>query len=99
MSESTPPPSLACLSEQQRKDAMGRLAILRPHLGQQVSLARAARQAGVAARTAQRWLMRYRADGLAGLVRPVRRDAGTRKLSADFDAEGARHQRISRASR
>ncbi len=84
MSESAPPPALACLSEQQRKDAMARLAILRLHLEQQVPLARAARQAGVAMRTAQRWLTRYHADGLAGLVRPVRRDAGNRKLSADF---------------
>lgn len=69
MSESAPPPALACLSEQQRKDAMARLAILRPHLEQQVPLARAARQAGVAVRTAQRWLTRCRADGLAGLRR------------------------------
>ncbi len=86
MSEPTHPASLACLSEQQRKDAMARFAVLRPHLEEEVPLARAARQAGVPARTAQRWLSRYRANGLVGLARPVRRDAGNRKLAADFAA-------------
>lgn len=37
-----------------------------------------------AIRTARRWLRRYRAEGLAGLVRPARGDAGQRKLSADL---------------
>jgi putative transposase len=86
MSEPMHPASLACLSEQQRKDAMARFAVLRPHLEEEVPLAHAARQAGVPARTAQRWLSRYRANGLGGLARPVRRDAGNRKLAADFAA-------------
>lgn len=59
MSEPTHPASLACLSEQQRKDAMARFAVLRPHLEEEVPLARAARLAGVPGRTAQRWLSRY----------------------------------------
>ncbi len=63
---------------------MARFAVLQPHLEQGVPLARTARQAGVATRTAQRWLSQYRADGLAGLARPVRGDAGSRKLPADF---------------
>ena len=37
-----------------------------------------------APRTAQRWLRRYRANGLIGLVRSIRDDAGNRKLPADF---------------
>lgn len=86
MSEPTHPASLACLSEQQSKDAMARFAVLRPHLEAEVPLARAARLAGVPGRTAQRWLSRYRANGLVGLARPVRRDAGNRKLPADFAA-------------
>lgn len=86
MSESTQSISLAGLSEQQRKEAMARFAILQPHLEGDVPLARAARQAGVAPRTAQRWLFRFRAAGLAGLARPVRSDAGNRKLPADFAA-------------
>jgi putative transposase len=84
MEETEQPVSFACLSDQQRKEAMARFAVLQPHLEKDVPLARAARQAGVAMRTARRWLSRYRADGLAGLARPVRSDAGRRKLPADF---------------
>ena len=84
MEEAPQAVSFACLSDRQRKEAMTRFAVLQPHLERDVALAEAARHAGIAARTAQRWLSRYRAKGLAGLVRPVRRDAGNRKLSADF---------------
>ena len=84
MSDSTQPSSLACLSERQRKEAMTRFAVLQPHLENDVPLARTARHAGVAVRTARRWLKSYRADGLVGLVRSVRADKGKRKLSADF---------------
>jgi len=75
---------LACLSEQQREQAMARFAVLRPHLEQNVPLIRAARHAGVAPRTAERWLRRYRDKGLAGLVRSARADAGRRKLPAEL---------------
>jgi putative transposase len=75
---------LASLSDRQREQAMTRFAVLQPHLDRNVPLARAARDGGVALRTARRWLSRYRAEGLAGLVRPARGDAGQRKLSADF---------------
>ena len=61
--------------------AMARFAVLRPHLEEGVPLARAAADAGVPLRTAQRWLARYRRDGLAGLARPVRSDAGARRLA------------------
>lgn len=84
MEETPQAVSFACLSDRQRKQAMTRFAVLQPHLEQDVALAHAARHAGVATRTAQRWLSRCRANGLAGLVRPVRRDAGNRKLPADF---------------
>jgi putative transposase len=84
MSETAQPASFACLSDQQRKEAMARFAVLRPHLEHDVPLSRAAHNAGIATRTAERWLSRYRADGLAGLARPVRSDAGNRKLSVDF---------------
>jgi putative transposase len=40
--------------------AMERFAVLQPHLEENVPLARAARQAGVPVRTAERWLARYR---------------------------------------
>ena len=66
--------------------AMARFAVLRPHLEEGVPLARAAGEAGVPLRTAQRWLARYRRDGLAGLARPVRSDAGAHRSPADLVA-------------
>jgi len=60
------------LSEGEREQAMARFAVLRPHLEEGASLARAARAARVALRTAERWLFRYRAAGLIGLARTPR---------------------------
>ena len=42
---------------------MARFAVLQPHLEHDVPLSRAAHDAGIATRTAERWLSRYRADG------------------------------------
>src|SRR5215831_12813364 len=78
------PPRVAALAEEQRQLAMQRFAVLRPHLEEDVPLAQAARHAGVAVRTAERWLARYRRMGLAGLARPVRRDADGHRLPADL---------------
>ena len=47
---------------------MERLAVLRPHLEEDVPLAQAARHAGVAVRTAERWLSAF-IEGL-GLKKP-----------------------------
>jgi putative transposase len=77
-------PALADLSETQREQAMVRFAVLRPHLEQGTPLPQAASQAGVAVRTAQRWLVRYRSGGLTGLARGTRSDAGRRKVSAEL---------------
>jgi putative transposase len=74
------------LTEAQRQVAMERFAVLQPHLEADVSRARAAREAGVPIRTAERWLTRYRQQGLAGLARPVRRDAAVHRLPADLVA-------------
>jgi putative transposase len=65
---------------------MERFAVLRPHLEEHVPLAQAAPQAGIALRTAERWLSRYRRTGLAGLARPVRSDADGHRLPADLVA-------------
>src|SRR3954470_16310215 len=51
-----------------------------------VPLTRTAAAAGVPLRTAQRWLARFRRDGLAGLTRAPRRDAGRHRLPADLVA-------------
>jgi putative transposase len=81
---------------------MARFAVLRPHLEDGVSLARAAAAAGVPLRTAQRWLARYRRDGLAGLARPRRSDAGARHSPDDLvtviEGMGLKRPRLSAAA-
>lgn len=72
------------LAEDQRRKVMARFAVLRPTLEEGVPLTRAAAEADVPLRTAQRWLARFRRDGLAGLARASRRDAGSRHLPADL---------------
>jgi putative transposase len=79
-------PGLVALQEEQRQLAMERFAVLHPHLEEGVPLVQAARVAGVAVRTAERWLARYRQSGLAGLVRSIRRDAAAHTLPADLVA-------------
>lgn len=77
-------PGLAELPEAVRAQALHRWRVLRPHLEDGVPLLRAASEAEVALRTAQRWLTRYRAEGLAGLARAPRADRGTRRLPDDL---------------
>lgn len=76
--------ALVELPEIQRQGAMARFAMLRPHLEDGASLAQAARAAGVALRTAERWLARYRATGLVGLARKHRRDGGRPRLAEEL---------------
>lgn len=71
---------LAAFTEEERQEAMVRFAVLRPHLNDSVPLSEAARDAGIPLRSVQRWLSRYRAAGLVGLVRAKRTDTGNRKL-------------------
>src|SRR3954452_18123815 len=82
MAQDRTPASFAALSEDQWVQAMARLTVLRPHLDDGVPLTRT--PAGVPLRTAQRWLARYRRDGLAGLTRAPRRDASRHRLPADL---------------
>ena len=63
---------------------MRRWTVLRPHVEDGVLLAVSAREAGVPLRTAQRWLARYRADGLVGLARTTRADRGRRRVPAEL---------------
>ena len=76
--------SFVTLTEENQAQAMERFAVLRPHLEDGIPLARAIATVGVPLRTAQRWLARYRRDGLAGLVRPRRSDAGARHSPNDL---------------
>lgn len=98
-SKSTEAP-FAAFPEDRRREAMARLAVLQPTLEEEVPLARVAAEAGVPLRTAQRWLARYRKDGVQGLARLVRRDAGRRRLPPKLIAliEGLGLQRPRRSA-
>lgn len=69
---------LTGLTDADRRQAMGRFQVLRPHLDDEVPLTRVAAQAGVPLRTAQQWLHRYRTSGVAGLAPARRRSTGRR---------------------
>jgi putative transposase len=77
-------PALAAFTEEERQEAMVRFAVLQPHLNDGISLSEAACDAGVPLRSVQRWLARYRAAGVVGLVRAKRSDRGNRKLPAEL---------------
>ena len=68
--------ALATLGEDGRAEAHRRWLVLRAHLEDGVPLTRVAARSGIAHRTLQRWLARYRAGGLAGLGRAARADRG-----------------------
>ena len=76
---SLPSTALTELSERQRQRALDRYQTLRPHLEEDVSLARVAMEASLPLRTAQDWVSRYRRFGLAGLTRAGRVDQGKRR--------------------
>src|SRR4051794_4169671 len=78
------PPSLTGLTEAQRERALERFQIVRPFLEEGIPLARVARERGIVLRTLQRWVVRYRHEGLAGLARKERSDRGKRQLSEDL---------------
>jgi putative transposase len=83
--------ALTELPERQRKRAFERYQTLRPHLEQNVPLARVAMEAALPLRTAQDWVSRYRRFGLAGLTRAGRADNGKRlRLSEELRCVVAR---------
>jgi putative transposase len=67
--------ALASRSESGRKIALDRFRLLQPHLEERRLLKAVARAAGIGYRTVQRWKMRYRKYGLAGLARDDRSEA------------------------
>lgn len=74
MTESALP--LTALSEAQRTQASERFAIIRPVLEEGVTQAQVARLRNVPPSTVQRWVKRYREQGLAGLADTPRSDKG-----------------------
>jgi putative transposase len=62
---------------------MDRFRLLQPHLEQNRSLRLVAAEAGLAFRTAQRWVALYRTSGLASLARKTRLDHGARRVVSE----------------
>lgn len=79
-----PRPLLTALEDEGRAAALERFHRLQPHLEGEVPLAQLARTEGIPLRTAQRWVSRYRAQGLAGLRRKPRSDAGELRLPEEL---------------
>ena len=73
-------PVLTELSEAERAQALERFRILHPFLAGKATLTEVAKQHGLPLRTAQRWVARYRENGLAGLARHRRSDRGKRRV-------------------
>jgi putative transposase len=77
------PVPLTSLSEEQRAEAYARFEMLRPALEEGVSQAQIARTHQLSKSAVQRWVTRYREQGLAGLVTTARKDKGkSRSLPA-----------------
>ena len=76
--------NLTTLSDDRRAEALRRFNILRPHLNDAVPLTKVARASEVSLRTLQRWAARYHRDGLVGLARAPRTDAGRRKIPSEL---------------
>ena len=72
--------ALATLNPAEREQALTRFQLLQPFLEGQASLTTLAQEQTVTLRTLQRWVTRYRREGLAGLARQRRRDQGHHRL-------------------
>jgi putative transposase len=71
--------NLTILTEAQRDEALQHFHLIRSFLEEGVPLTRIAGEYQIPIRTLRRWVQRYRADGLAGLVRPTRKDKYQRR--------------------
>jgi len=72
------------LSASQQGAAQARFEQLRPCLEEGVSISAQARSLQVPLKTVQRWVRRYRAEGLVGLAHHTRADRGRRRsISAE----------------
>ncbi len=67
------------MTETQRKQAQERFALIRPYFEEGVSQVELARVHQIPLKTLERWVGRYRADGLRGLGRRTRSDQGVRR--------------------
>src|SRR5436190_22891558 len=72
-------PRLSELTEEQRGEAYERYKLIRESLEEGVPQTVIARESGVPLKTVQRWIRRYREDGLRGLARLGRSDKGKQR--------------------
>ncbi len=72
------------LSEHERRQAWERYKRIRSCLDAGVLATTVAREQGLSARTIERWVARYRRDGLTGLARLPRADRGARHFPEDL---------------
>ena len=77
------PVPLTSLSEEQRAEAYARFELLRPVLEEGVSQAHIVRTHQLSKSAVQRWVKRYREQGLAGLVTTERKDKGKARTLPD----------------
>ena len=70
------PIPLTALSEEQRALASARFEVVRPALEDGISQMQIARAHQIAKSKVQRWIARYREQGLAGLITTARKDKG-----------------------
>jgi putative transposase len=73
------PIPLTALPPAERTRALARYRILQPCIEHAVPVPLVAHQQGVPLRTVERWLARYRREGLVGLAHRRRRDRGHRR--------------------
>ncbi len=66
--------------ESQQAVMLGRFHAIQPYLDDGVPLASIARERHITPRTIERWVVRYRSEGMAGLVRRERGDKGRHRL-------------------
>ena len=78
------PDNLVELTDAQRDEAMEKFTILRPHLQDGIAQVEVARASNVPLRTIQRWVAQYKSDGLMGLARQARADAGSRRFPPEL---------------
>jgi putative transposase len=75
---------LETLTAHDQRQAWERYERIRPCLDAGVPATAVAREHGLSARTVERWVARYRRDGLAGLARLPRADRGVRHFPGDL---------------
>ena len=76
-------PPLTAYSEEQRREAMVKYKIIAPYLTDEKTLTVIIKETGIAKRTLQYWIQDYKQNGLKGLIRKTRSDAGKTHLEPE----------------